>query len=122
EALDKSQESREFCFEVHFPEFDLKLTELFLEMSYGRQMVALSDLMLSPERLPYAINTKSALYGKQQELSVALEEKAQRESQQAVKRIYQVLDQIVSRGEKGELSLLALTHLSDEINECFDYV
>ncbi|MBF4405965.1 hypothetical protein EAY15_22635, partial [Vibrio anguillarum] len=59
---------------------------------------------------------------KQQELSVALEEKAQRESQQAVKRIYQVLDQIVSRGEKGELSLLALTHLSDEINECFDYV
>ncbi|ENH4364328.1 hypothetical protein ABV540_004207 [Vibrio fluvialis] len=122
EALVKSQESGEFYFEAHFPEFDFQSTELLLKMSYGCQMVALSDLMLSPERLPYAINTKAALHGKQQELSVAIQEKAQRESQQAVKRIYQVFDQIVSRGKKGELSLLALTHLSDEINECFDYV
>ncbi|HDZ5414927.1 TPA: hypothetical protein RTK63_000342 [Vibrio harveyi] len=122
EALDKSQESGEFYFEAHFPEFDFKSTELFLEMSYRCQMVTLSDLVLSPERLPYAINTRSALYGKQQELSVAIEEKAQRESLQSVKRIYQLLDQIASRGEQGELSWLALAHLSDEINECFDYV
>ncbi|EOV0850562.1 hypothetical protein ACOKV8_000551 [Vibrio parahaemolyticus] len=122
ESLDKSQESGEFYFEAHFPEFDFKSTELFLEMSYGCQMATLSDLLLSPERLPYAINTKAALHGKQQELSVAIEEKAQRESRQSVKRIYQVLDQIVSRGDKGELSLLELTRLSDEINECFDYV
>ncbi|AIW13680.1 hypothetical protein VITU102760_09215 [Vibrio tubiashii] len=122
EALDKSQESGEFYFEAHFPEFDFKSTELFLEMSYGCQMVVLSDLILSPERLPYAINTKAALHGKQQELSAAIQEKAQRESRQSVKRIYQVLDQIASCGEKGELSSLSLTHLSDEINECFDYV
>ncbi|MFH4738441.1 competence protein CoiA family protein [Vibrio diabolicus] len=122
EALVKSQESVEFYFEAHFPEFDFQSTELFLEMSYGCQMVALSDLMLSPERLPYAINTKAALHGKQQELSAAIQEKAQRESRQSVKRIYQLIDQIDSRGEKGALSSLALTHLSDEINECFDYV
>ncbi|EJB5269399.1 hypothetical protein MW651_002034 [Vibrio vulnificus] len=122
EALDKSQESGEFYFEAHFPEFDFKSTELFLEMSYGCQMVVLSDLILSPERLPYAINTKAALHGKQQELSAAIQEKAQRESRQSVKRIYQVLDQIASCGEKGELSSLSLTHLSDEINDCFDYV
>ncbi|MCU8134746.1 hypothetical protein M2H33_06160 [Vibrio vulnificus] len=48
EALDKSQESGEFYFEAHFPEFDFKSTELFLEMSYGCQMVVLSDLILSP--------------------------------------------------------------------------
>ncbi|EGQ9883692.1 TPA: hypothetical protein RQK89_001243 [Vibrio vulnificus] len=122
EALDKSQESGEFYFEAHFPEFDFKSTELFLEMSYGCQMVVLSDLILSPERLPYAINTKAALHGKQQELSAAIQEKAQRESRQSVKRIYQVLDQIASCGEKAELSSLSLTHLSDEINDCFDYV
>ncbi|OOX29519.1 hypothetical protein BJL85_15775 [Vibrio parahaemolyticus] len=122
EALDKSQESGEFYFEAHFPEFDFKSAELFLEMSYGCQLVTLSDLLLSPERLPYAINTKAALHEKQQELSVAIEEKVQRESRQSVKRIYQVLDQIASCGEKGELSSLSLTHLSDEINECFDYV
>ncbi|NRB69718.1 MAG: hypothetical protein HRU48_20520 [Vibrio sp.] len=122
EALDKSQESGEFYFEAHFPEFDCKSKELFIEMSYGHQMVTLSDLLLSPERLPYAINTKAALHEKQQELSVAIEKKVQRESRQSVKRIYQVLDQIASCGEKGELSLLALTRLSDEINECFDYV
>ncbi|TOC13211.1 hypothetical protein CGG85_04330 [Vibrio parahaemolyticus] len=121
-ALDKSQESGEFYFEAHFPEFDFKSAELFLEMSYGCQMVVLSDLILSPERLPYAINTEAALHEKQQELSVAIEEKVQRESRQSVKRIYQVLDQIASCGEKGELSSLSLTHLSDEINECFDYV
>ncbi|MBR9873176.1 MAG: hypothetical protein GYB23_02795 [Vibrionaceae bacterium] len=122
EALDKSQESGEFYFEAHFPEFDFKSTELFLEMSYGCQMVTLSDLLLSPERLPYAINTKAALHGKQQELSVAMQEKAQRESQQAVKRINQVLDQITFHGEQGKLALPTLTHLSDEITECFDYV
>lgn len=122
EALDKSQESGEFYFEAHFPEFDFKSAELFLEMSYGCQLVTLSDLLLSPERLPYAINTKAALHEKQQELSVAIEEKVQRESRQSVKRIYQVLDQIASCGEKGELSSSSLTHLSDEINECFDYV
>lgn len=122
EALDKSQESGEFYFEAHFPEFDFKSTELFLEMSYGCQMVTLRDLMLSTERLPYAINTKAALHGKQQELSVAIEEKAQRESQQAVKRIYQVLDQITFHGEQGKLVLPTLTRLSDEITECFDYV
>ncbi|MFH4552839.1 competence protein CoiA family protein [Vibrio alginolyticus] len=122
EALDKSQESGEFYFEAHFPEFDFKLTELFLEMSYGCQMVTLRDLLLSPERPPYAINTKAALHGKQQELSVAMQEKAQRESQQAVKRINQVLDQITFYGEQGKLVLPTLTHLSDEITECFDYV
>lgn len=122
EALDKSQESGEFYFEAHFPEFDFKSTELFLEMSYGCQMVVLSDLILSPERLPYAINTKAALHGKRQELTAAIQEKAQRESRQSVKRIYQLIDQIDSRGEKGELSWLSLTHLSDEINECFNYV
>ncbi len=122
EALDKSQESGEFYFEAHFPEFDFKSTELFLEMSYGCQMVVLSDLILSPERLPYAINTKAALHGKQQELSVAIEEKAQRESQLAVKRIKQLLEQIALRGEQGELALPTLTHLSGEITECFDYV
>ncbi|BDU36694.1 hypothetical protein [Vibrio nigripulchritudo] len=122
EALDKSQESGEFCFEAHFPEFDFKSTELFLEMSYGHQMVTLNGLMLSPERLPYAINTRAALHGKQQELSVAKEEKAQRESQQAVKRIYQVVDQIAFRGEQGELALPTLTQLSDEITECLEYV
>ncbi|NOI77511.1 hypothetical protein F0224_17655 [Vibrio coralliilyticus] len=122
EALDKSQESGEFYFEAHFPEFDFKSAELFLEMSYRCQLVTLSDLLLSPERLPYAINTKAALHEKQQELSVAIEEKVQRESRQSVKRIYQVLDQIASCGEKGELSSLSLTHLSGEINECFDYV
>lgn len=122
EALDKSQESGEFYFEAHFPEFDFKSAELFLEMSYGCQLVTLSDLLLSPERLPYAINTKAALHEKQQELSVAIEEKVQRESRQSVKRIYQVLDQIASCGEKGELSSSSLTHLSGEINECFDYV
>lgn len=122
EALVKSQESGEFYFEAHFPDFDFRSTELFLEMGYGCQMVALNDLMLSPERLPYAINTKAALHGKQQELSAAIEEKAQQESRLSVKRIYQLLDQIDSRGDKGALSLLALTHLSDEINECFDYV
>ncbi|ELV8597663.1 hypothetical protein QNE95_000797 [Vibrio vulnificus] len=122
EALDKSQESGEFYFEAHFPEFDFKSTELFLEMSYGCQMVVLSDLILSPERLPYAINTKAALHGKQQELSAAIEEKAQRESQQAVKRIKQLLEQIALRGEQGELALPTLKHLSGEITECFEYV
>ena len=121
EALNKSQESGELYFEAHFPAFDFKSTELFLEMSYGCQMVRLSDLLLSSERMPYAVNTKAALHEKQQELLVAIEEKVQRESRQSVKRIYQVLDQIASCGERGELSLLSLNHLSDEINECFDY-
>ena len=122
EALDKSQESGEFYFEAHFPEFDFKSTELFLEMSYGCQMVVLSDLMLSPERLPYAINTKAALHGKQQELSAAIEEKAQRESQQALERIKKTIKQICEDGDQGTLSGPVLSNLSDEIAECFDYV
>ncbi|MEZ8258139.1 hypothetical protein [Vibrio cyclitrophicus] len=122
EALDKSQESGEFYFEAHFPEFDFKSTELFLEMSYGCQMVVLSDLMLSPERLPYAINTKAALHGKQQELSAAIKEKAQRESQQALERIKKTIKQICEDGDQGTLSGPVLSNLSDEIAECFDYV
>ncbi|EJL6589385.1 hypothetical protein V5H08_02085 [Vibrio cholerae] len=122
EASDKCQESGEFYFEAHFPKFVFNSTELLLEMSYGSQMVALSDLTLSLERLPYAINTKAALHGKQQELSVAIEEKVQQESQQAVKRIHQILEQISFRSEQGELTLPILTHLSDEITEYFDYV
>ncbi|UGA53695.1 hypothetical protein [Vibrio sp. VB16] len=122
EALEKSQESGDFYFEAHFPEFDFKSSELFLEMSYGCQMATLSDLKLSPERLPYAVNTKSALLEKKQELSVAIEDKAQRESQVALERIQEVIEQIRQRGEQGTLSGGSLTHLSDEIIDCFNYV
>ncbi|MFA0388800.1 hypothetical protein BCS71_06605 [Vibrio lentus] len=122
EASEKSQESGEFYFEAHFPEFDFKSSELVLEMSYGCQMVTLSDLELSPEKHPHAVNTKRALLEKEQELSSAIENKALQESQEALERIKKAIKKICEDGDQGTLSGPVLSNLSDEIAECFDYV
>ncbi|EEX34428.1 MULTISPECIES: hypothetical protein [Vibrio] len=122
EALEKSEAQGELCFEAHFPEFDFKFNELFLKMSYGHQMVTLNDLALSHDRLPFAVNTQSALFEKQQALDSAIARKAQQDSQRALERIHNILKLIRQRSEQGTLSGSILRHLSDEITERFDYV
>ncbi|CAH1585202.1 conserved hypothetical protein [Vibrio owensii] len=122
ESKEQSLKSGQLYIDVHFPEFKLKHKELEVEMSYGSQLVTLNDLVFSNGKAAYAVDIQSKLTETRHNLLVQIQEKAQRESHGALKRVHSLIQTIQERSRLETLSEMDLTMYSDDIADCFEYI